>query len=56
MVGFYMQGVCRVLDMSDYGAICLNNAWVCLIIFVTKVIRLEFLSTAMLYFLTQVGI
>ena len=25
-----MQGFHRVLNMSEYGSICLNNAWICL--------------------------
>ena len=30
MVRLYMQGLRRVLDVSDYGSIRLNNAWICL--------------------------
>ena len=30
MARLYMQGLRRVWNMSDYGSIRLNNAWICL--------------------------
>ena len=30
MAQFYIQGLRRVLNMTEYGSICLNNAWICL--------------------------
>ena len=30
MAQLYMQGLNIVLNMSEYGSICHNNAWICL--------------------------
>ena len=30
MARLYMQGLDRVANMSDYGSMHLNNAWICL--------------------------
>ena len=30
MARFYMQGLCRVPNISEYGSVCLNNVWLCL--------------------------
>ena len=30
MTRLHMQGLNRVLNLSEYGSICLNNAWICM--------------------------